>query len=279
MRDLIARGVDVDQRNSAGTTALIFAAGATPVVDQRYRGSTEAVELLIASGASVEGASANGPTALMYTAMHGNVGSAAALLAHGADVNARRGGATPLIDTVAYGRDDMALLLLDHGARVNDVDSNGDTPLLLALNALELPEVRRPGGFWRRLLGDSGDHAQRERRERIVGMLLDRGADVNAAAPRGHTALALAALADDASFLRELLARGADPNRRDAMLGSATPLIVAAQNGSLPMIDALLERGADPNARDVLGRTALSVARTRGDEAIARRLQRAGATD
>jgi uncharacterized protein len=279
MRDLIARGAEVDERNSLGITALIFAAGATPTVDHRQHGSTEAVELLVASGADVDG-SVNGPTALMYTAMHGNVRSAAVLLQHGADVNLERHTQTALREAVVYGHDDMVLLLLDHGANVNVTDANGDTPLLTAvINALAMPGVRKPEGFWGRLLGLPGDHAQLERLERIVGMLLDRGADVNAIAPRGHTVLALAASFDDAPFVRELLARGADPNVPDAQLASSTPLILAAKSGNRVMVDALLEHGADPKVRDVFGQTPLSRARERRDDVIAQRLQQAGATE
>jgi ankyrin repeat protein len=281
MRDLIARGADVDQRNAAGTTALIFAAGATPVVDQRYRGSAEAVELLVASGAAVDGGSASGPTPLMYAAMHGNVRSAEVLLQHGADVNAQRSfHETALGCAVSYGHDEMVLLLLDHGANPNAAADVNDDPLLLdAVNALGLPALRRPDAFWKRWLGFPGDIVQLEQRRRIVGMLLDRGADVNAHAPKGHTVLALAALSDDAPFVRELLARGADPNLRDAMLASASPLILAANSSGWVMVDALLERGADPRARDDLGRTALSIARKRRDDVMVQRLQRAGATE
>jgi len=223
----------------------------------------------------------------MYTAMHGNVGSAATLVEHGAAVNAAdQFHATALVYAVNYGHDDIVLFLLDHGAAVNGVvDINGDTPLLLAINALGVPplhwhpELRWLDYLWKRMLGWPEDYVELERRKRIVGMLLDRGADVNAFNARGHTALGLVALSGNAPFLRELLARGADPNVPDTLFASATALILAAKNGNRLMVDALLERGADPRAQDSFGRTALSYARERRDEVIAMRLADAGATE
>jgi cytohesin len=61
---------------------------------------------------------------------------------------------------------------------------------------------------------------------------------------------------EDVEQLRNLLKRGADPNKPDE-LSLMTPLMAAE---TLPITGALLEAGADPRARDRIGRTPLHFA-------------------
>ena len=75
-------------------------------------------------------------------------------------------------------------------------------------------------------------------------LLLDRGADVNAANPSGATALMWAG--GDLGKIRLLLDRGANPNLR-AKDGS-TALVTAARFGNAGAMRLLLARGADPRA-------------------------------
>lgn len=56
------------------------------------------------------------------------------------------------------------------------------------------------------------------------------------------------------------------------------PLIVAINDGSWGTAFSLLNGGANPNARDRSGRTALEIARSRGDEQIASLLISKGAS-
>ncbi|WP_163360228.1 ankyrin repeat domain-containing protein, partial [Enterobacter hormaechei] len=72
---LLAYKADPDLRNLAGQTPLAGAA---------FKGDLAMVELLLAGGADVEGASADGKTALMMAAMFNQAEVAASLLAHGA---------------------------------------------------------------------------------------------------------------------------------------------------------------------------------------------------
>ena len=60
------------------------------MVNQVYRGSTEAVRLLVEHGADVNAPSGKaGVTPLMIAAIHGNLETARFLLAHGASSNAK----------------------------------------------------------------------------------------------------------------------------------------------------------------------------------------------
>jgi ankyrin repeat protein len=101
-----------------------------------------------------------------------------------------------------------------------------------------------------------------------VRVLLKQAADVNAAQGDGMTALHWAATRDELSLARMLIYAGANV-RATTRLGGLTPLWMAAQNGSAPMLDALLSAGADANVATSLGVTPLMRAAEAGSvEAI-----------
>jgi len=79
---------------------------------------------------------------------------------------------------------------------------------------------------------------------------------------------------EDADKLRELLKRGADPNKPE-QLSQMTPLMAAE---TAELVKILLQAGADPNQRDRIGRTALHHAvKMREAGSIVRLLGKAGA--
>lgn len=93
----------------------------------------------------------------------------------------------------------------------------------------------------------------------MAGLLLDRGAHVNAHGRTGRTPLEMAD--GHPAMLRLLLARGADPNQAD--FEGWVPLMSAAHDRSasnLQVLRLLLAHGANPNAADKAGWTALTVA-------------------
>ncbi len=98
---------------------------------------------------------------------------------------------------------------------------------------------------------------------------LQQGADAFAADDDGRTPLALCVGAGWWEASAELLARGADPNARDAR--ARTPLHAAlalpAQQ-ALPLLRALLRAGADPLAAADTGETPLGLALARGEAAL-----------
>ncbi len=87
-----------------------------------FFGSPEAVRALIAAGADVEARSTNQEFAPEATPLHsaaaaGRIDNAEALLDAGADPNARQhGGFTPLMEAEQRGDLDLAELLIRHGA-------------------------------------------------------------------------------------------------------------------------------------------------------------------
>jgi hypothetical protein len=78
--------------------------------------------------------------------------------------------------------------------------------------------------------------------ERARALLQQPAVPINARDRNGRTALMLAVMHGQASLVRELLSRGADPNIPDAR--GRTPLAMARDENQGPLIDALLAAGA-----------------------------------
>ena len=94
-------------------------------------------------------------------------------------------------------------------------------------------------------------------------LLITAGASVSAANELGATPLWLAALNGSAPMVERLLDAGASPNA--ALKMGEQPLMTAARGGVVEVVELLLEHGADVNARELeRGQTALmwAVART-----------------
>jgi ankyrin repeat protein len=104
--------------------------GFQPLGLAAFFGRPEAFELLLASGGEVNTPARN---PMQVTALHAALAGPApelarALVAAGADVNARQqGGVTPLQEAAANGRGDLVALLLEHGADATATDDAGRT--------------------------------------------------------------------------------------------------------------------------------------------------------
>ena len=269
VRGLLEQGVDVDQRQPDGATALHWAAfrddqglaalliaagagvnaanelGATPLWLAAENGSAPMIERLLAAGADANVELPEGETPLMTASRTGSMAGVRALIDAGADVNAaeRSRGQTALMWVVAQGHDDIAGILVRHGA---DVEARSKARLRLMhadnTNASQYDQgvMWARGGFTPLLF------AARHGRTAAADLLLDGGADVDNPAPSGATPLVLAAHSGQGAFAAHLLDRGADPN---AMGAGYTALHAAVLRGDRTLARALLAHGADPNLR------------------------------
>ena len=236
---------------------LALLAGETPLMVAARSGKPVVVEQLLAKGANVNARGARSQTALMWAASQKHPDVVRLLLAHGADVRARSdkwsqvmavpphgylpynkdipaGAETALMFAARVGDLDSAKLLIGAGAEVNDADAWGVSATSLAAHS----------GF-----------------REIVELLLEKGADPNAAAP-GFSALHEAIMQRDERMVGALLAHGADanaplrtwtPTRRSSRdfnfapeLVGATPLWLAARFSEPGVMRLLVKHGADP---------------------------------
>ena len=97
-----------------------------------------------------------------------------------------------------------------------------------------------------------------------VRSLLKQAADVNAAQGDGMTALHWAAMKNDVDLARTLLYAGANV-RAMTRIGSYTPLVLAARNGSAAVMEPLIAAGADANTKTANGTTVLMLAAASGN--------------
>jgi ankyrin repeat protein len=180
-------------------------------------------------------------------------------------------GWTPLHVAVDRGDPDMVRKHLARGARPDPADRRGRTPLHLAstagnaelvrtlLEAKAAVDPKDSDGRTPAQLASDEDHAE------VVRLLGSHGCAV--------TDVFLAASLDNVERLAVLLGaeRGA-VNRRNKH--GATPLFLAAREGSAKVAAALLAAGADANAADEEGWAPLHVAITCGREEVVRVLLR-----
>jgi uncharacterized protein len=267
---LLKAGADANLSLPGGETVLMTAA---------RNGKADAIKALLTHGANVNARDAHGQTALMWAAARNNGEAIRVLVEFGGDINIRTSRAEPGKDViflsppptsfsprmfaVRTGSTDAVKALLKAGANVNDVLSDGESALIVAvanphweLAGFLLDKGADPnlaGAGWNAL-----HQAVRQRRPNVVGIspapsptgkvdsieiikkMIAHGVDVNARMTRngmkdgqrnrlnrlGATAFFLAAKGADVEAMRVLVAAGANPLTPAA--DGTTPLMVAA---------------------------------------------------
>jgi ankyrin repeat protein len=110
----------------------------------------------------------------------------------------------------------------------------------------------------------------------VAEFLLQNGADIHLDNKYGYTPLMQTVMRNDPKMVSMLLDKGAKIDQKN-FYTELTPLMMAADNGSMELVELLVSRHANLNLQDGRGDTALMHAMAARQSKIAQRLTQAGA--
>jgi ankyrin repeat protein len=192
-------------------------------------------QMLTADPALVNARNTNGLSAVLTAAYFQQRDIVKYLVKQGADLNLFEACAAGVLERVEE-------ILKEHPEQVNEFAPDGFQPIGLAA-----------------FFGHTS----------VVKFLLVMNADFDTPSRNGLkvTPLNSAAAGGRIEIVRLLLARGADPNMRQA--DDFVPLHAAAQNGQHEMVELLLKHGADKSLKNKEGKSACDIALESGHQELA----------
>jgi len=224
----------------------------TKLLEAAQKSRATDVRALLAAGADVNARASDGSTPMLYAAHFGDADSVRTLLGAKGDPNlANRYGVGPMHEAALRADAAMLRALLDAGATVDPALLQGETPLMLASRTSGLDAVQ---------------------------LLIERGANVNVVEQwQGQTPLMYAAAHDRGEVAAALIAAGADVNARTPVndlperesrvryyveipLAGFTPVMFAARSGANSALRALIAGKADLDAKTPEGFTPVVIA-------------------
>jgi len=231
---LLSKGADVNARDNAGDTPLIVACRADA-------SKADVAALLLSKGADVNGVPRIGTTPLMHVITNRQYSPELikTLLGGGADLNRQDGnGITVLMHSIRLRTENWQLsaaLATQPKVDLTIADNNGYT----ALHYAAVADYEDAG--------------------KLINVLLQQGANVNAQNKYGQTPLFCAVHEDRPKNLATLVINGkADVKLAD--LDGVTVLHKAATGNNIPLMKFLIDNGADVTAKAKNGQTVLFAA-------------------
>ena len=287
---LLRRGADPNQQESEGWTVLMIASA---------KGRMRLVQTLLWHGAECNHRNRVGATALMSATVHHHPAVVMELLLAGADTEARngrgstalqlakdlhhtscieaienhleeRGGLAPLavVRAAERGEEEAVVAWLDGGGQIEAMFDNGSTSGLTLLSVTvsfgqsSLVETLLRRGANIEHQNSDGDSAlmlaSAKGNGQIVGILESHGADVNQVSGFGDRLVVEAGITGHERLVDVRL------HKLRGVAGT-TALMVAAHHNQSDIVTQLLNLGAEVKARNVYGKTALQMAKDKGN--------------
>ena len=240
---LLRAGADVNTASDRGVTPLMRAS---------ENASDQVVTMLLEAGADANTTQESGLTALMIAARTGNRKIVRALIEHGADVNEQtpETRVNALMWAVEAPHPNIVHVLLETGADVQASSAKGFTPLLFAARNgdIEMAKTLINAGADVNDTGSENTHPLPlsivSRHDDLALFLLEQGADPNGTI-HGVSALH-AAVGRVSTWLTDWYRQRA--MRAGAEVSGGGRLGLSPER-RLPLVKELLARGADPNVR------------------------------
>jgi ankyrin repeat protein len=269
VRFLLDNGAEPNAREDRGQTALMNIA-------QTSRTPIELFQTLIEKGTDINLANNDGITALMFAAAEGRSDAVQLLLEKGASLNAKDNqGRTAIVHAVESGQSEITELLANKGADLSLTPFKTEAELKASLHKSMLVRAVSDGNAEKvkELLAAHVDPNSRtgprhvpvlliasgySQNVEILKLLIESGADVDAADDQGNTGLMEGARENIGQVVTILLEHHANVNRINQDQKSA--LMQAAEGGHTKIAEQLFAGGAGLTGRDSAGRTALLLA-------------------
>lgn len=185
------------------------------------------------------------------------------------NVNGRTLESSPLLCLCAATKNlAVASALLANGADINAKDSKGRTPLFIAMqcNQIKLVEMFLDSPDIDMEAETNGLHwlpIAWAKKTEILNLFIEKGAQINVESEKGITLLGLAVHNGDIPHMELLMAAGVDVDE-----GIHSPLNKAIARRNEPIVDHLLQNTANPNQTDRSGDSPMVEAVKRGTPAI-----------